>query len=135
MNQNNKHGITLVNVHHRKPYDIYIGRKPKGVTPNIWENPFPVLSGTDQTRDVVVRRHMAHLLIQMLANKITVEMLLDLKGKTLACFCANQDGTTQNCHGLNYIKMLDYLDRHDITTHTQFLIHFTDCKELDTLEG
>jgi len=63
-------------------YDVYIGR------PSIWGNPFTI--GRDGTRtDVIIKycvwvKEQPHLMARV----------HELKGKTLACWCA-----PQRCHG------------------------------------
>lgn len=76
----------LVNKYHNVPYDVYIGRgSPFG-------NPYVI--GIDGNRDEVISKYAKYFL-----NKIDTEpefkkLVLQLKGKTLACFCS-----PKSCHG------------------------------------
>jgi hypothetical protein len=70
-------------VHCKKSkFDIYIGR------PSIWGNPFVI--GKDGTREDVVRKFREYIL----SNKILMDKIWELKGKTLGCFCS-----PESCHG------------------------------------
>lgn len=80
---------TVVNKHHKVPYDVYIGRG------SIWGNPFSHMSNTKAdfkvaTRDEAVEsyRDWIQTQPQLLAQ------LPKLKGKVLCCFCK-----PQACHG------------------------------------
>lgn len=64
------------------PYDVYIGRPTK------WGNPFVV--GRDGTREQVIAKYRAFIL----TNPALLNALHELKGKTLACWCAPLP-----CHG------------------------------------
>src|ERR1700683_3770120 len=66
----------------REPYDVYIGR------PSKWGNPFVI--GKDGKRADVIAKFRSWLLTQ----PALVAPLPELKGKTLACWCA-----PQACHG------------------------------------
>lgn len=74
----------------RAPFDVYIGR------PSKWGNPFTHLtSGTQAqfqvaTREEAVARYREWILTQ----PHLMAALHELKGKTLACWCA-----PQACHG------------------------------------
>lgn len=72
----------VVNKHHRVPYDVYIGRG------SVWGNPFVI--GRDGDRAEVIRKYEQHLL----STPALMARLGELKGKTLACFCA-----PKQCHG------------------------------------
>lgn len=66
----------------KEKYDIYIGR------PSKWGNPFVV--GRDGSREDVVRLYKKWLM----NNPSLLNSLGELKGKTLACWCA-----PLACHG------------------------------------
>lgn len=66
----------------REPYDVYIGRGGK------WGNPFVI--GKDGNREEVIRKYREWILTQ--PNLLL--SLGELKGKTLACWCA-----PKACHG------------------------------------
>ena len=73
---------TVVNKCHNVPFDTYIGRG------SIWGNPFVI--GKDGNRAEVIRKYERHLV----ANPDLLSRVGELKGKTLACFCAPLP-----CHG------------------------------------
>lgn len=69
-------------VHCKKsPHDVYIGR------PSIWGNPYAI--GRDGTRAEVVAKYEAGL-----TEELRARAKIELKGKTLGCWCA-----PQACHG------------------------------------
>lgn len=71
-------------VHCKKAkYDVYIGR------PSKWGNPFEI--GKDGNRQEVIAKYEAWLLTD---GKYLLPKLHELKGKTLACWCA-----PLACHG------------------------------------
>ena len=39
--------VKIVNIHHKVPYDIYIGRPKKGMGYNKFANPFPINDSID----------------------------------------------------------------------------------------
>lgn len=70
-------------VHCKKsPFDTYIGRPTK------WGNPFTI--GKDGTREEVIQKYREWIVTQprLMAS------VHELKGKTIACWCAPQP-----CHG------------------------------------
>jgi hypothetical protein len=90
---------TVVNMHHKVPYDVYIGRG------SIWGNPFTHLKGTTAlyhvaSRDDAITSYKAWIMNQshLLAR------LHELKGKVLACYCC-----PQACHGHVLAEMADAL--------------------------
>ena len=111
--QMNEMGKTkVVNKYHDEPYDVYIGRGSK------WGNPFTHKQGTKAkfvvgSRDEAVAAFREWILTQpqLLAD------LHELKGKTLACFCA-----PKACHGHVLAELADSLD---IQTKTTIRIGFT----------
>jgi hypothetical protein len=66
----------------RAAYDVYIGR------PSKWGNPFAI--GKDGTREEVIAKYGQWLQTQ----PALLAALPELKGKTLACWCA-----PHACHG------------------------------------
>ena len=66
----------------KEPYDVYIGRGSK------WGNPFKI--GEHGTREEVIMYYRAHLL----DCPEKLNLLHELKGKTLGCWCA-----PKACHG------------------------------------
>ena len=74
-----------------EPYDVYIGRENRwnGLKRSIWHNPFR--EGVHGTREEVIEKYECYLLEK---RPDLVERLPELRGKTLACWCAPQP-----CHG------------------------------------
>jgi len=73
---------TVVHCKSRIPFDVYIGR------PSEWGNPFEI--GVDGSREEVIAKYETWFLQQpRLLAKVS-----ELKGKTLACWCA-----PLACHG------------------------------------
>lgn len=78
---------------YKEPYDIYIGRG------SIWGNPYSHLDGTKAlykvpTREESIEMYRSHLWSEIKSNRIKVEDLIALDGKTLGCFCK-----PKSCHG------------------------------------
>lgn len=67
----------------KEPYDVYIGR------PSKWGNPFEI--GKDGNRQEVIEKYRQYLFKN---PHLVKEAQKELKGKTLACWCA-----PQACHG------------------------------------
>lgn len=76
----------LVNIHHKKKYDVYIGRG------SVWGNPFVISKEMPRQKCITAYKH--HLWQLILSGEITIDMLHNLKGKVLGCFCV-----PQSCHG------------------------------------
>lgn len=75
------------------PDIVYIGRG------SIWGNPFSHKSGTKaiwkvKTRDEAVENYRSYLWAAITEGDVTLEMLRELDGKRLACYCA-----PLKCHG------------------------------------
>lgn len=89
---------TVVNKRHmtvnmNDPDIVYIGRG------SIWGNPFSHKSGTKailrvKSRDEAVDCYRSYLWAAITEGDITIEMLKELDGKRLACYCA-----PLKCHG------------------------------------
>ena len=90
----------VVNIHHKVPYDVYIGRPGKGQTSK-WGNPFVI--GKDGTRDEVIEKFKQYLIDQYHAGVFTLQDFLDLDGKTLGCFCKPHP-----CHGDVLIEAIEW---------------------------
>jgi len=71
----------VVNRHHKKPYDVYIGRG------SIWGNPYSL---EDHSRREALELYESYLR----ANAELIGKLPDLHGKVLGCYCAPRP-----CHG------------------------------------
>lgn len=78
---------TVVNKY-KQPYDVYIGRG------SIWGNPFVMLNQSDSERTRVIEAFRKNFKREREKGNITDDMLLELKGKALGCFCA-----PKACHG------------------------------------
>lgn len=88
---------TVVNKY-KEGYDVYIGRG------SIWGNPFSHLPETKAqylvaTREESVSMYRQYLWHQLAQGVITIEMLRNLNGKRLGCFCK-----PQSCHGDIIVK-------------------------------
>lgn len=66
----------------KEPYNVYVGR------PSKWGNPFEI--GKDGTREEVIEKYREWIL----DNSDLLKDIHELKGKTLACWCA-----PKSCHG------------------------------------
>jgi hypothetical protein len=86
----------IVNIHKREPYDIYIGRAGRGED-GYFGNPFPLLGGD---RKSVLAKYKEYMLKRL--EEEFKKRILELKDKTLGCFC-----TPQLCHGMVIIEYLD----------------------------
>lgn len=96
---------TIVNVHTKKPYDIYIGRAAKGQSKNKYANPFPIDVEKGETREIVIAKHKVHLWGQIKSGEISLDDLILMDGKVLGCWC---DWPRQKCHGDNFIAAIKW---------------------------
>jgi len=78
----------VVNIHHKSPHDVYIGRSRQGEPPNVWANPYPLESCQDH-RGFCILRYLGHVQHLKLWTRTH-----ELAGKRLGCFCAPKP-----CHG------------------------------------
>jgi hypothetical protein len=90
--------MPVVNIHHRVPYDVYIGRPGKG-REGPWGNPFSHRPGTAaqyrvESVEQAIACYRPWLWQQIRIGAISVKDLAALHGKTLGCFCAPRP-----CHG------------------------------------
>ena len=76
----------IVNKYHRVPYDVYIGRGTD------FGNPYAI--GIDGDRDEVINKFVVYFYQRISEEPDFKERVLQLKGKTLACFCKPKP-----CHG------------------------------------
>jgi hypothetical protein len=102
----------IVNIHHKVPFDIYIGRARSGAPVNKFANPFPINDAIGHTREVVIDMHRRYLWEQILRNEITKEELLAMEDKVLGCFC---NWPHQHCHGENFIKAIAWAKKENNT--------------------
>lgn len=78
---------TVVNKY-KEPYEVYIGRG------SAWGNPFPMEDKSEEERTRVIKAYKYWLWGLIKEGYITKEMLLELDGKRLGCFCK-----PKACHG------------------------------------
>ena len=77
---------------------LYIGRDSryiKGAKSNKWENPYPVIGNSEQSRIDCINRFKRRAVINLW------DCLEELDGKTLGCWCK-----PQKCHGDVLIDLL-----------------------------
>lgn len=82
----------VVNIANGDEYDVFIGR------PSIWGNPFTI--GKHGTREQVIEKYRDYIL----NNPALMEMLPELRGKRLGCYCAPKP-----CHGDILVELLEEL--------------------------
>lgn len=93
--------------------NVYIGRKgivfierkyryPK--EDSIWANPFKIHG--DMSRETVINMYRDHILAKLNSGEISHEQLLQLKGKTLGCWC-KENGQNIPCHGDVLVELLN----------------------------
>jgi len=78
----------------KEPYDVYVGR------PSKWGNPFEI--GKDGTREEVIEKYREWIL----DNSDLLKDIHELKGKTLACWCA-----PKSCHGDVLLELANECDQ------------------------
>lgn len=78
------------------PYDVYIGRG------SVWGNPFVI--GKDGDRDDVIQKFSKYAQAKIGCGDWTHDMLLNLKGKRLGCFC-----NPLPCHGDVLVRIVEGL--------------------------
>ena len=67
----------------KEPFDVYIGR------PSMWGNPFKI--GIDGSRQEVIQKYKEMIIVNA---ELIKQIPLELKGKTLGCWCKPYP-----CHG------------------------------------
>ncbi len=88
----------LVNRRVTQKYDQSIGRDSK------WGNPIPLNPEMkDRDRDEVIDAYAVWLTHQIMSGTITIDDLLSLEGKVLACWCV-----PKRCHGHELIKRVKW---------------------------
>lgn len=90
---------TVVNIHRREAYDVYIGRAGKGQDGYLG-NPFRLEPG--MSREVVLERYKEYFLERLEKDSEFKARVLELKGKRLGCFCC-----PALCHGMVIVEYLD----------------------------
>ena len=92
-----KHDHKVRVVHFKKePYDIYIGRLPKGKY-NKWAYPKELKESLPPTatRKEIIQAYEDYLL----SNEELLNDICELKDKVLGCWCKNEGGGGKSCHG------------------------------------
>lgn len=91
---------TVVNkykVNMSDPDIVYIGRG------SVWGNDSEMKDRSDSERERVIQNYRKQLRDQLKGGTITKEMLLDLDGKRLVCYCA-----PKACHGDVLVKAIEW---------------------------
>lgn len=93
----------VINIHHKVPYDQYIGRGGK------FGNPFSHLKGTRALYQVATRDEAVDaFLLWLLEQPALIEdAYRELRGKTLGCFCK-----PKRCHGDIYVMLIEFIDEY-----------------------
>lgn len=81
---------TVVNIHHKTPYDVYIGRAGKGQD-GYFGNPIPLIG---LTRQECLTEYRKYFYKRINSDSEFKQRILTLKGKVLGCFCYPKE-----CHG------------------------------------
>jgi hypothetical protein len=108
----------IINIHHGEKYDVYIGREGKGQD-GYFGNPLrlddkELLSmlraeyGNLDNRELIIRGYKEYFLDRINKDTEFKNRILDLKGKTLGCFCV-----PKTCHGMVIIEYLDGISVED----------------------
>ena len=90
------------------PQNVYIGRRGivfvDGVRfpqrDSIFANPFKV--GKDGTREQVIQKYKEYIIKKTMNNEIKFEEWLNLRGKTLGCWCKPEP-----CHGDVLVEIIN----------------------------
>jgi hypothetical protein len=96
----------LINIHHKLPYDIYIGRG------SIYGNPFSHLENTTAKYKVATREEAIEKYREWVKNQPQIlENLHKLKDKVLGCYCREVPGRKIiPCHGDVLIELINELE-------------------------
>lgn len=106
--------FTPVNIRYSKDYDQYAGRPGRGLPDNVYKNPYPMAD--ESARGKVTDMHLLYVIDSLEKSKITVEEILALRGKRVACWCY-----PKTCHISNFDKLITQFDNLGITTQQEFL--------------
>ena len=98
----------LVNIYHKIPYDVYIGRAGKGQD-GYYGNPISLQGGD---REACLSAYREYFNKRIAEDATFKERIQALKGKVLGCFCF-----PKMCHGMVIIEYL-----HGITVQQQMKI-------------
>ena len=104
----------VVHILSGRPYDVYVGRANgrAGVRGHAFQNPYRI--GAHGDRSEVLRKFEALMREHLLLDAGNRRVLLELRGKVLACWCAPKGGrlTAEDdtvCHGQILLKLADEL--------------------------
>lgn len=89
---------TVVNIHKRQEYDVYIGRAGHGHD-GYFGNPIP-LDGI--TREQCIEQYRIYFYNRIEKDPEFKRRILELKGKRLGCFCM-----PHLCHGMVIVEYLE----------------------------
>lgn len=98
---------TVVNIHHRVPFDVYIGRAGRGHD-GTFGNPHPVnkpcnlCSGAVHKRGEALEAYRAYFNNRINTDQEFKQRILALRGRILGCFCV-----PNGCHGHVIAEWLD----------------------------
>jgi hypothetical protein len=86
----------VVNIYHKRPYDVYIGREGKGQD-GYFGNPADTGS-----RESKIKNYREYFYSRIQSDPEFKKRIDDLKGKKLGCFCA-----PEKCHGMIIVEYLE----------------------------
>ena len=89
----------VVNIYHKKPYDVYCGRAGKGQD-GYFGNPIQL--SPKESRDSTLEKFKEYFLERIKTDVEFADRVNALKGKRLGCFCAPKP-----CH---VMIIIDYLE-------------------------
>ncbi len=92
--------VNIRDVNLNDPDVVYIGRG-RG---SIWGNEEPMKDRSDEERSRVIECYRHQLWSQIQQGIVTKEMLLELDGKRLACYCVPKP-----CHGEIILKAIEWV--------------------------
>jgi len=92
----------LINIYHKLPYDVYIGRAGKGQD-GYFGNP-----ADEGTREEKVTKYKAYFNKRIAEDPEFKHRIESIKGKTLGCFCF-----PKMCHGMVIIEYLEGISVED----------------------
>jgi len=90
--------------------NVYIGRGGILVIDNvrfpkensIWANPYKIDDSNGITRDNVIEKYRTYIIQKIENNDVLKQKLLQMKGKTLGCWCK-----PEACHGDVLVELID----------------------------
>ncbi len=109
----NKGNIKIANIKKKEPFDLYIGRENKwlNLPESKWKNPFPLKRESERAQ--ILEMHWEY----MISREDLINDLIELKGKTLGCYCySDTTKIGKTCHGHNLIRLYDKFVSDEKTT-------------------